>query len=345
MAFDWSRIPEFIIGLGFLMFVHELGHYVFSRIFGIEVEEFGFGLPPKITRLFRFKGTDFTLNYIPFGAFVRPKGENDPTILGGMAAAAPWKRLLILLGGPLMNLLVAILLFSVYFSFTGVPVRDSVQIKTVDPNSPAESAGLRVDDVFVSIQGQKITSIDQTREIVTANLGQEITVIYRRGEELFTTSATPRVNPPPDQGALGIRMDNESIQVSWLQSFPYAVREIGIQVEALIHLPGKLIRREISGPEARIISIVGMGQIYNMIPYLIDRIGFLAAISVALGLTNLLPLPALDGGRIIFLLPEIILRRRVPARYENMVHAIGLISLIILMVFITARDVIDPVRF
>ncbi len=101
------RILEFILALGLLIFLHELGHYIASKLFKIEVEEFGFGFPPRAVKLFQFRETEFTLNWIPFGAFVRPKGENDPEVPGGMAAAKPLVRFAVLLGGPLMNLLTA----------------------------------------------------------------------------------------------------------------------------------------------------------------------------------------------------------------------------------------------
>ncbi len=97
---------QFVIVLGLLLFFHEFGHFIVARLFKIEVEEFGVGLPPRLVKLFKWHGTDFTLNWIPFGAFVRPKGENDPNVKGGMAAASPWVRLAVLLGGPTMNILI-----------------------------------------------------------------------------------------------------------------------------------------------------------------------------------------------------------------------------------------------
>src|SRR4030043_1422295 len=107
----FQLIVEFIFALGALIFIHEFGHFIACKLLKIEVEEFGFGYPPRALKLFTLGGTKFTLNWIPFGGFVRPKGENDPSIAGGMAAASPWKRIAVLLAGPTMNLLTAVILF------------------------------------------------------------------------------------------------------------------------------------------------------------------------------------------------------------------------------------------
>jgi regulator of sigma E protease len=351
------RILEFVVALGVLIFIHELGHYLFSKLFKVEVEEFGFGFPPRLVKLFRFKETDFTLNWIPFGAFVRPKGENDPTIVGGMAHAAAWKRFFILVGGPLMNLGAAVLLFSLVFANSGVVDRKTVQVADVNAGSPAETAGLLQGDVIVSVEGKKITGIEQIKTIISANLGKEVSIVYSRDGQESTTTGTPRANPPKDQGAFGIYMTNPVSEVTWLQSIPYAVGEVGFQAQSLLELPGKLLRGEVSGDEARVVGIVGMYNIYNTVrqedikteqqnpmaaPIL--TIALLATISAALGITNLLPLPALDGGRILFVLPELLFRKRVPARYENAVHLIGFATLILLMVVITAQDIINPIQ-
>src|SRR5512146_128178 len=136
------NILEFVIAFGILIFLHEFGHYLMSKLFHIEVEEFGFGFPPRLVKLFKFRETDFTLNWIPFGAFVRPKGENDPTIPGGLAAASPWARLAVLFGGPLMNLITGILLFSLVFTKIGAPDLKTVLIVDVNKNSPASAAGM-----------------------------------------------------------------------------------------------------------------------------------------------------------------------------------------------------------
>src|SRR5215510_16482804 len=112
----------FIFAFGGMVIIHEFGHFIAARISGIEVDEFGIGLPtPGALTLFTWKGTRFTLNWLPLGGFVRPKGENDPNIEGGLAAASPWKRLIVLFAGPLMNLLTAVLIYSLIFTRVGVP--------------------------------------------------------------------------------------------------------------------------------------------------------------------------------------------------------------------------------
>jgi regulator of sigma E protease len=274
-----------------------------------------------------------------------------------MAAAVAWKRLLVLVGGPLFNLVTAVLLFSLVFARNGVLDRQTVLVAQVNSGSPAETAGLQTGDVLLTVQGQVISSIDQIKAIISANLGKEVTIVYRRDGQEYTTLGTPRVDPPKDQGAFGIYMGNPVSKVNWFQALPYAVQEVGFQGRSLIALPGKLLRGEVSGDEARVVGVVGMFNIYSTVrdeeikaeqqdpstaPLL--TLALMATISAALGITNLLPLPALDGGRILFVLPELLFRKRIPAQYENTVHAIGFAALILLMVVITAQDIINPIQ-
>src|SRR4030042_2361205 len=131
-------IIEFIIALGALIFIHEFGHFIVCKLLKIEVEEFGFGIPPRALTLFERGGTKFTLNWLPLGGFVRPKGENDPTIPGSFAAANPWKRVAVFLAGPTMNLLTAIILFITIYGIIGyLPDRNRVQLVDLAPKSPA----------------------------------------------------------------------------------------------------------------------------------------------------------------------------------------------------------------
>src|SRR5512141_683960 len=165
----------FILAFGGMVLIHEFGHFIAARLCGIEVEEFGIGLPtPGALTLFTWKGTRFTLNWLPLGGFVRPKGENDPNIPGGLAAASPWKRLAVLFAGPLMNLLAAVLIYSIIFNRVGVPDSTRVLVSSVTPDRPAAQAGFQPDDIFISGNGQAIHSYEELRVIVDANANKPV---------------------------------------------------------------------------------------------------------------------------------------------------------------------------
>jgi regulator of sigma E protease len=348
-------IATFVIALGIIIFFHELGHYLVAKLFKIEVEEFGLGFPPRMIKLFKYQETEFTLNWIPFGAFVRPKGENDPSISGGLASANPWKRLAVLFGGPVANLLVGISLFALVFTQTGVPDLSKVQITSTTPDSPAALTGLKSGDILLRINNTSISSSQQLISIVNANLGKEISIEVSRGNEVLEYKAIPRVKPPDGQGPLGITMGNPIRQVSVLSAVPYGFIITFEQIRMLLSVPGQLIQGTMRPEETRVVGPVGIFGYYQQArerdqqsaavpdqPAGVNQLWLLATISVALGMTNLFPIPALDGGRIIFVLPEIIFRKRIPARYENMVHFIGFAALLLLMIYITTQDVMNP---
>jgi regulator of sigma E protease len=355
-GFSLVTLVEFVIVLGLLLFFHEFGHFIVSRLFGIEVEEFGFGFPPRLARLFKLGSTEFTLNWIPFGAFVRPKGENDPSIPGGMAAANPWKRLGVLLGGPAMNILVGLVLFSVMFMRIGAPVSNVVEVVDISSSSPAQQAGLKPGDIIQSINGISIDSTDKLHSVIQNNLGKEITITYQRYGASQNTTLTPRQNPPTGQGPVGIVMGNPYQPVTITQAVPAAVLTAADQARQLALLPVRLIQGRANPEETRVVGPVGMFDIYSQAVKrdseatatpiqqpAVNVLWFIGTISVALGLTNLLPIPALDGGRIIFVLPELVIRKRIPAQYENLVHLIGFAALILLMSYITVQDFAHPI--
>jgi len=347
---------QFFLALGLLMFFHELGHFLLARLFNIEVEEFGLGLPPRMVRLFTWRGTEFTLNWIPFGAFVRPKGENDPTVPGGLASVNPWKRLSVLLGGPVMNVLVGIILFTVMFVRIGAPNSSVVQVIDVVQGSPAEQVGLKAGDTVLKINGEQVNSTEKLHDIVQANLGKEISLTIQRGSQPVEIRVTPRQNPPEGQGPLGITMGNPYVPVTLTQAVPAAAITAGEQARQFLLLPVRLIRGQTSSEETRVVGPKGMFDIYQearrrdvqassspLEQPAVNVLWLVGSISVALGLTNLLPIPALDGGRILFVLPEIILRRRIPAQYENLVHLVGFAALLLLMGYITIQDFTNPI--
>jgi regulator of sigma E protease len=352
-----STLIQFVIIFGLLLFFHEFGHFLTARLLKIDVEEFGFGFPPRIVRLFTLGGTEFTLNWIPFGAFVRVKGENDPDVPGGMASASPWKRLAVLLGGPVMNILVGIIVFSVMFMRIGAPQTNVVQVVDVSPNTPAAAAGFKAGDTIIKVDGQAINSMQSLQDLIQQNLGKPTTIELKRDGTTQTVSVTPRTNPPKDQGPLGITLGNPYNPISLGQALPTAAYAAYDQVHQLVMLPVQMIRGTVPSDQTRVVGPVGMFDIYRAATTqdaqagssqfpdmaLLNAMWFVGTISVALGLTNLLPIPALDGGRIIFVLPELLLRRRIPAQYENLIHMIGFAALLLFISYITLQDVIHPV--
>ena len=352
-------ILEFVIAFGLLVFLHELGHFLVTRLFGIEVEEFGFGYPPRLVKLFTWKGTDITLNWIPFGGFVRPKGENDPEIPDGLGAANPWKRLGVALAGPLMNLMLGVIIFTIVFMRLGMPQSSVVKIVDVNLDSPAEMAGILPEDIILRVNKTTIDSMTALADVVNANLGKEIVIEYQRNGKQFETIAIPRLNPPQGEGSLGIVMGNPIVSMNIIQAVPYAFQAVYEQGRQLVLLPGRLMQGEVQPEEARFVGPVGIYSMYEQareadvvattepetqqIPA-INTLALMGIITVALGLTNLLPILPLDGGRILFTLPEILFKKRVPVKYENFLSAVSFFIMIFLMIYITTQDIINPIN-
>ncbi len=196
--------------LGVLVFVHELGHFAVAKRLGIPVLEFGFGFPPRVWRFMKRGETEYTINAIPLGGFVRLLGEEDPTVPGGFASAKISIRVPVLLAGVTMNFILALLVFT--FTAFITPPYETVQTTTiteVTPNSPAALAGLGVGDTIVAVNGRNIKNDYPTfRQIVSQNAGHEVTLaVIRKDKTQESIKVVPRVNPPANEGALGIRLD------------------------------------------------------------------------------------------------------------------------------------------
>jgi regulator of sigma E protease len=348
-------ILEFIVFLAILIIVHELGHFLVSKMLKVEVEEFGIGFPPRILTLFKAGGTIFTLNAIPLGGFVRPKGENDPTVPGGLASAKPLVRIAVFLGGPVANLLLAVLLYTIIFVRLGVPDParlNEVLINGIAQNSPASEAGMKMGDIIVKVNDQAIDSTDKLHEIVYANLGKEVIFVAQRDGQLVEFRLTPRANPPADEGAIGIIMGTPTIPLSLFAAVPEGFVTTFEHGKALIGAIGQLVRGELPAGQARLVGYKGMYDIYENVrvtesssgyPAGVSVLGFFTSISISLGLLNLLPVPALDGGRILFVLPELLFKKRIPQQYENVINAVGFALLLLLLIFINLQDFINPI--
>lgn len=342
-------IIEFVIGLAVLVIIHELGHYIACRLFGIPVDEFGIGFPPRLATLFEWGGTKFSLNAIPLGGFVRARGETDPSVPDGLMAANPWKRIGVYVAGPLMNILTAVVIYTVIIMRLGVedPNRlDVVMVTLVERDSPAEQAGLQPEDIILKANDVLINSGEKLREVIYDNLDVPVTLQIQRGQEVITTELTPRSDPPPGQAPIGIAMGAPTIPVSPWVALPAGINATYRHGEALLSLLAHLAQGQNTG-EGELLGIKGMVDTYSSIregqsssglPQDVDVLGFYTNLTISLGLLNLLPIPALDGGRVLLTLPEIILRRRIPARYQEILIGVTFLLLLGLLLFINVRE-------
>ncbi len=345
-------VISFIIVMGIVVFVHELGHLLAAKRNGIVVEEFGLGYPPRVVKLFERNGTVYTLNAIPFGGFARMRGEDDPTEAGSFAAASRLARFKTLAAGPLMNFLLAILLFAVLGLMQGTPdaSKPGAIIKALVAGAPAEMAGLRVNDRIVAADDQPIANITDLQTYTTAHLGQSVRYTVVRpgegGEQTVEITVTPRANPPKNEGALGIQIGTAMRPTKVWEAAWTGVQSVGNIIYMTFALPASLIREGRPIGEAGFMGPVGIAAATGQFV----RLGlssesfqpilyFIAVISAALGLTNLLPIPALDGGRLLFLFIETIRGRRIEPAREGMVHLIGFGLLLLLVGLLTVREI------
>ena len=284
----------------------------------------------------RIGATRFALNVVPLGGYVRMTGESDEFDAPGSFTTRPaWQRGLILLAGPLMNVLLTPLLFVVaamIADVTGSVVADVV------PDSPAARAGLREGDQLLRIGERDIVSLTDVRDSVQAAAGREVTIVVRRQETELALVATPRLNPPPGQGALGIRMRATLGPAPIHVAVPRAFQRTW---DALLLLP-RVIGEAIAGTQQlELAGPVGIVQTVGIAAQQGPEIVFILAafLSAQIGLLNLMPWPGLDGGRLIFVLFELLTGRRVPPRREAAFHFVGIVVLLTLVVFITVGDV------
>jgi len=360
----------FILILGLLIFSHELGHFVIARRNGIKTDEFGFGFPPRIGGLVKIGGkwkfiwgnkeiestdTVYSINWIPMGGFVKIKGENgeEKKDKDSFASKKPWTRVKVLAAGVIMNFILAWFLYSVGYVVgnpEAVENGPSIQIVDVVEESPAGQMGLKPGDEIFKTQTLsdgsmiQINTVEDVQSYVGNFKGQEVNLKIKRGQETLDLKGVPRVSAPEGQGSLGIELAQVSIvkypwyQAPWLGFLKLKEVFITIFVVLFEALKSLFIGKapsglEIAGP-VKIFSLTGdfvrLGYIYV--------IQFAALLSVNLGIMNALPIPALDGGRILFVLIEKIKGRPVKETTEQFFHTVGFFILILLMIFIVTRE-------
>ena len=480
-----QAVIAFIVVLGPLVLIHELGHFVAARMIGVTVLEFGLGFPPRALKLFEQGGTEFTLNWIPIGGFVRPLGEDFVKPVGDKATekdrqmyekyqeemaalgkkvgktkslmeAGPWQRMWFMSAGAIFNFVAAFIIL-VVSAMIGQPGPGVVVVSSI-PNSPAATADLKENDVILAVNGKPITTLDEAGRVLIKKDGKApaTTLTIKRGSETFDVSIpesatacntsnidpdfpsaatpcgqgiyvlgtspdspaaavleegdviwsadghsaattdefkkyvdgqagktvtlivmrdlkeikveiVPRENPPAGQGKLGVsimQLDyNKAFGVALLAgnvgavvhqpigtAISQSVDLMGTMFRSLVETPVRLLRREISADQGRLISPVGIAQISSEVlqvsaddptPYRILQ--FIATISIALGFTNLLPIPGLDGGRILFVIIELVRGKPMNPEHEGLVHTIGLVLLLGLVALVVVNDIVNPI--
>ena len=365
----------FILILGLLILVHELGHFMVARRLGTKVEEFGIGFPPRLAGVYRdsngkwkkiignkevedgVNNTIYSLNWLPLGGFCKIKGEDGEgkQDQDSFASKKIWQRTLILVAGVTMNILLAMVLLIVGFKI-GLPtvvesdtplenvIEAKVQVVIINNNSPALKAGLQVGDEILTVADNPVTSVEGIQEIIGHNLGQEVNLKVKRGDQEQDLTLVPRRAPPENEGPMGVALVKTGIvSYPWYQAIGKGVvATFSLLAAILVALFGIIknlllgvgVTEEISGP----VGIAVMtGQVARMgFVYVLQ---FVAVLSINLAIINLFPLPALDGGRLLFLAIEKIRGKKVNRKIENTIHMIGFILLILLMLVITFRDV------
>jgi len=440
---DWINVAFWLSGtliviLGPIVLIHELGHFIFAKLAGVRVEEFGFGFPPRMLKLWRGKGsleiggarvivpigfrlpseleagdwvdvvarqadngayvlrrltlldpdaddltpahkqehtplsegesevhlrgeltalepgTLYSLNWLPMGAFVKMTGQEDPSDPRSLAAQPKRWRLAVLAAGAALNIVAALVLL-VSAHTAGLPEEWRARVTDVIPETAAAEAGLLPGDIILAAGGERIENgTVHLNSIIRDSAEQELTLTILREDEELTLTAVPE-RRDEGYGFLGIWMDAWPDR-STLQrrSLPEAVQaslnDFASVIAALVQLPSRLVKGDVTPQEARPASIVGASEIlaFSLQQSIEWRLAFpvlqsASFVSLAVGITNLLPLPALDGGRILFVLIEAVRRRRISPEREAAIHFVGLMILVVLMAFVMFYDIINPI--
>jgi regulator of sigma E protease len=437
----------FVLVFAGIILTHEFGHFIASRMVGIDVLEFGIGFPPRLWRYWRARGslmigkqkviipsntelpfdtktavphvveatadevrgklilrsikfaatedgqvapesapkkkpvkpmpetgavrltgplneihigTEFTLNWIPLGGFVLPKGEDNPDIRGGLASAAAWKRIFMLLAGAAMNLLTAVIVYSILFTQAGIPDTSRVIISDLVSGKVAETAGFKSGDAIKSVDGTAITTTDQLIGIINSHPNEALTITVQRGDQTLNITVTPQLDPIDNKGRIGVYIGYPIRPArSWFETIPLSFQTTYAAAQQLLALPGRFIAGTVTSQEAQ---IGGPRTVWNLFQQAVARdtasrqttstgtaptpsyytLLTIISLCITVGVANLLPIPALDGGRIFMSLIEVVIRRPIPAKYQAAINGAGFIIMLLLLGAFYIKDIISP---
>ncbi|MBI2405782.1 site-2 protease family protein [Candidatus Microgenomates bacterium] len=345
----------FLLILSILVLVHEFGHFIVAKLSGVKVEEFGIGFPPRIFSI-KYGETVYSINALFFGGFVRLYGEEQAVQKDAQRAFSSKSkktRAAIITAGVVMNLLLAIIAFSVLYSIVGIqrPL-GFVRVEEIASDSPAEIANFSPEDAVVSVNEKKVTSYREFIQLIEDKKGKEVTVELRgKSGETRIVKVTPRENPPENEGPLGVAITDTEIYFPPLWQRPlwgtvYGLKEavfwgkqivIGIGTVFASLITQQKVPEGIAGP-------VGIFQLTGGVAQqgALALLHFLGVLSINLGILNIVPFPALDGGRLLFVGIEAVFRGRARAiipNVERVTNMIGFGLLIALLVAITLQDI------
>ncbi len=344
----WITLLVFIIILGLLVFAHESGHFLSAKLTGVKVEEFAFGFPPRL--ICRKRGeTKYCINLIPFGGYVKMLGEEkESSSVRSFSSKRARIKLLIITAGVIMNFILAGILFSIGYMVGMTPIRvnpnviggaqeHNVYIAQINDNSPAKMAGLKTGDI---IEG--FDSNEEFSEYTRSNLGNKISLVIKRNNEQIVKEVVVSNNEDAPIG-VGV-VDIPVVKLGFLKAIKYGFIEMALTTSYIFVMVKDVIAGIFRGKVSE--GIAGPVGIFNLTGEAI-KMGFsyivqwTAILSINLGIINILPLPALDGGRAIFILAEGVFRRKVlRSEIENILHFIGFVLLIAAIIAITFREVI-----
>src|SRR3989344_294438 len=353
-------IIAFILILSVLVLIHELGHFLFAKKFGIKVEEFGFGFPPRVFGK-RIGETLYSINPLPVGGFVKLYGEDSAgggsvkssklkvksyDLKRAFYARPAWQRATIVLAGVIMNFLLAVVLISYLFSAHGVAIpTENIRVVEIVQNSPAAAAGIQKGDEIITIDGKRITQTSDFARIAKTKAGQPIKLELSRSAKKFLVLITPRKEVPEGQGPIGVAISNVEVKKYPWYSAPFfgTLEAFKFSFMILQGLSEMVINLVIYGKSPTgIAGPVGVAQLTGQaVSYgIVATLWFVSLLSLNLAVVNVLPIPALDGGRLFFILIELVTGKKISPHHEAMAHAIGLAVLLALILFITFFDIV-----
>ncbi len=340
-----------------LVLLHELGHFFVAKKYGVKVEELGIGIPPRIFGI-KFGETLYSLNWLPLGAFVRLEGEEERD--GGprsFNSRTILERSFIVAAGVIAFWIIAAFIFGILGAAIGIPMQISdeetgvkdakVQIVGIAPDSPAEAAGVELGDFVVEIEGKELDTVGGIQESILENLGKETSFILQRQGESVELSLVPRKDPPKNEGSIGVALARTAlVRHSWLAAPYEGVKISGTLTLTILKGFGSLIGSltkgegvpsgmQVMGPLGIVDTLknaFSLGIAYYFY--------FLGLLSIYLAIFNALPIPAVDGGRLLFLAIEAIRRKPLPERIERGTNTVVFVALIIFMIWVTIKDII-----